>query len=377
MASAGGGQGNLADYMAQLQQQAFLQQAALEEQRHWQRLLLRTLQMGESELRTALASPVAEVRFAAAYVVGEKGLPWHRDLLPLLEDRTEGVRQAARRGLIILAFLALNPGLAERLNASRPTPAPGAPRIPAPRRAGADADEPAPKPAAPAAPAVSAPATAPAPAAAAVGAPAQLVPAVDFGPIAGAKKASRTTSRKRWTEWWDARDPGLATTPSSARRPEAAPPSGEDPEQAARKLTDLPPGRRGEAIEFHRDTPGVQHTETLALAAARLTGDARGEVRDALVQRMTRMTDATLVRFLNDDDVEIRRAAALGLAGRKSVSSADRVIELLLDADPSVREAAHEALRQLSGQDFGPRPGAAEPESRRAAAGWRQWWAKK
>src|SRR4051794_2175436 len=93
------------------------------QQQSWQRLFLSTIQMSEGELRDALKAARPEQRFAAAYVVGEKRLGWHEDLVPLLQDPSVPVRQAARRSLVILSFLALNPGEAALISSpvrSRP-----------------------------------------------------------------------------------------------------------------------------------------------------------------------------------------------------------------------------------------------------------------
>jgi len=92
---------------------------------------------------------------------------------------------------------------------------------------------------------------------------------------------------------------------------------------------------------------------------------------------MTRMTERTLGRYLQDDDPEIRRAAALGLAMRESIAHLPRIIELLRDPDPAVRPAARAALRTLSGQDFGPELTATEEERERAVTRWQEWWEKR
>jgi hypothetical protein len=67
--------------------------------RYWERLFLTTIEMSESELRAALKHRSVDRRFAAAYVVGERLLEWPNDVIPLLEDKSEAVRQAARRSL--------------------------------------------------------------------------------------------------------------------------------------------------------------------------------------------------------------------------------------------------------------------------------------
>jgi hypothetical protein len=340
----------------------------LENQRRWQQLLTATMQLGEDDLRAALHSRFAEVRFTAAYVVGEKGLPWHRDLIPLVQDRTEGVRQSARRGLIILSYLALNPEVAERLRAQQRVPlASGNTPAAGPAEAGGDegARRMRPPPATP--PAAAAPAEA--------AAPAKLTPPVDFGPKPWAFVPARVESRKRWTKWWDDREsPGPGTT---SIRTEAADPEVQESELLARTLVRAVRDTRWDVLERFRDAKGVQYTEALASAAARLSGAAQDRVRETLAARMRRMTDGTLLRYLGDEDLEIRRAAPLGLARRGSISCADKVIELLMDREPAVARAAHEALVGLSKEDFGPPAGASDAQRLAAVARWRSWWQKK
>ena len=82
------------------EQQLTLLQMQEAQRRRWERLFLTTIEMSEPELRAALKHPSSERRFVATYVVGERLLEWQTDLLRLLEDKSEAVRQAARRGLI-------------------------------------------------------------------------------------------------------------------------------------------------------------------------------------------------------------------------------------------------------------------------------------
>jgi HEAT repeat protein len=86
------------------------------------------------------------------------------------------------------------------------------------------------------------------------------------------------------------------------------------------------------------------------------------------------MTEKTLGRYLEDEDAEIRRAAALGLAMKESKTHFDALIRLLLDPQPFVERAAHAALRSLSGKDFGPKVNATEDEKMEAVQRWQQWW---
>jgi hypothetical protein len=321
--------------MEQYQLQLGLEQTALLEaqtaaqvlqlrQQYWQHLFLRAVEMSEAELRAELRHRSADRRFAAAFVVGDRLLEWPDDLIPLLQDQSEGVRQAARRSLIVLSFLALNPQEAALLRSPVRT------RPPTPLS--------------------------------------ELQSPVDFGPAPGAPAGGRAEAVARWKEWWAGRRPRQLETnpgPSGVAPPES--------ERLADALVKAGGERRQELLAQYRDTKGVQYSEALALTIARESGEGRQQLRDALARRMARMTDRTLGEYLRDEDAELRRAAALGAAARGKTEHLGRVIDLLLDAQPAVGRAAHAALCRLSGEDFGPRVNATERERTEAAARWRRW----
>jgi hypothetical protein len=144
-----------------------------------------------------------------------------------------------------------------------------------------------------------------------------------------------------------------------------APPAPKDSNASrlARAVAGAPPGRQEKLLEEMRDGKGVEYTEALASAIARLDGDARRKARQALAERLTRMKPATLVGYLGDEDAEIRRAAALACAMKDDKKLIPDVIRALGDREPLVRRAAHAALKELSGRDLGP-----------DAAAWRAWW---
>jgi hypothetical protein len=170
-----------------------------------------------------------------------------------------------------------------------------------------------------------------------------------------------------WTDWWAKRDAG----------PSLRTEIGADPARLADTLLTAPADRRAEFIIKYRDTKGVQYTEALAAAIPKSPAAARDEVRAALAERMVRMTDTTLRRYLDDPLPEIRRAAALGLAKKGNSAHIDRLADLLLDPDPLVVQGAHEALCRLSGHDFGPKIGSSEDDRAEAAIQWRKWWQAK
>jgi hypothetical protein len=98
MSSSGSGL-SLSDLMMQQQlTQAAFQQKQLEAN-------IRTMSgKDDATLREALQDDSPAVRFAAAYAVGEKRLPYTKELIQLLSDKTPMVRQAARRSLVLLSY---------------------------------------------------------------------------------------------------------------------------------------------------------------------------------------------------------------------------------------------------------------------------------
>ena len=72
-----------------------------------------------------------------------------------------------------------------------------------------------------------------------------------------------------------------------------------------------------------------------------------------------------------------RVAAARACAVKGSKSLVPQVIPLLRDPRGGVIEAAHQALKELSGQDFGPKANASREERIQAAQQWTDWWNKR
>ncbi|MDG3004732.1 HEAT repeat domain-containing protein [Paludisphaera mucosa] len=68
------------------------------------------------------------------------------------------------------------------------------------------------------------------------------------------------------------------------------------------------------------------------------------------------------------------RARALSLGDRRpGAQVVPALVGRLDDPDPVVRLAAHEELKQRTGQDFGYLPWEEEPERRAAVERWREW----
>jgi hypothetical protein len=134
--------------------------------------------------------------------------------------------------------------------------------------------------------------------------------------------------------------------------------------------------QQNELFEKYQDGRGTVYTLALAGAIPRLSGEAKGKARDALANRLTRMTAATLRQQLKDDDPEIRRASCLACAMKDDKSHVPDLIPLLEDREPIVGRAAHAALKSLAGKDLGPDADAGPQEIAKSVAAWKGWWEK-
>ena len=112
-----------------------------------------------------------------------------------------------------------------------------------------------------------------------------------------------------------------------------------------------------------RDAKGPTHTRALVLAATHTDGDRKKEAREALAERLCRMTAATLRAMLKANEGELRRAAALACAMKDDAAHVADLIAATDDADAAVVRAARAGLKSLTGKTFA------------TAAEWREWHA--
>jgi HEAT repeats len=156
--------------------------------------------------------------------------------------------------------------------------------------------------------------------------------------------------------------------------PKVNQPAASDVVTLTRKLVNASDAERAGLLAKYRDEKGSAYTDALATAACKWTGVAQREAREALANRLKRMTVATLRTLLKDEDSELRRAAALACGAKEAKDSIPDLIEALRDAEEVVVRAAHTSLRTLTAQDFGPNPDAAAGEKLKSVLAWRNWW---
>ncbi|MCZ2341740.1 MAG: HEAT repeat domain-containing protein [Bacteroidales bacterium] len=145
-------------------------------------------------------------------------------------------------------------------------------------------------------------------------------------------------------------------------------------EQFAQTLIGLDDVQWPQELKRLKSARGGLYTVALAWSIPRLEGARHKQARMTLAERLAYMTPATLRNHLRDPDPEIRRAAALACAMRADRSHIPDLIARITDpSDPAV-QASRAGLRSLTGEDFGPDPGAADAAKLRAATDWQKWY---
>jgi HEAT repeat protein len=214
----------------------------------------------------------------------------------------------------------------------------------------------------------------------------------DFGPTRGASHKGIARSIEKWNHWHALQ---LSESPEMLAKRAALAAAGkrapsdiiplalvsiEQPElttEVARMSEELVSAKGDEQLALLarlRESKGIDNTDALALAIPKLSGEAQRHARDALAERLTRMTAATLRDKLQDDNVEVRRAAAAACGHKKAKEHIPDLLPLLDDAEIDVVQSARMALVELTGQDFGPSRDAGSSKRADAAAAWRKWW---
>ena len=141
-------------------------------------------------------------------------------------------------------------------------------------------------------------------------------------------------------------------------------PTGDESIALASRLLKSPSTDWGKLLASTRDAKGANNTRALVVVANNAEGDRKKQVREALAERLCRMTAATLRTMLQANEAELRRAAALACAMKDDKEHVPDLVAAMGDADGSVVRAAKAGLKSLTGKDFA------------TAAEWREWLAK-
>jgi hypothetical protein len=131
--------------------------------------------------------------------------------------------------------------------------------------------------------------------------------------------------------------------------------------QLSKQLIGASPAKQEALLTRLRESKGVVHTEALGSAIPKLTGTTKTKARDALAERLSRMSAATLRDKLGDENPEVRRAAALACALKEDQQHVNDLIRLINDPEPAVSRAARAALKALAGEQAQEKPGKKRP----------------
>jgi hypothetical protein len=218
----------------------------------------------------------------------------------------------------------------------------------------------------------------------------------DFGPTAGVSKRGISRAVERWQQWLDLQR-SVAPLPStqseavaSATRQHRAPfdavslvaAHGEldhqivstESSRLGDPLENATLDEQRAVLERLRDGKGSNNTDALVQAIPKLSDELQVEAREALTRRLMRMTAAALRDKLQDDNVEVRCAAALACGRKLAKEHISDLLQLLDDPEMDVILSARVALSELTGEDFGPTSDADRQGCIDATDAWRNWW---
>lgn len=222
----------------------------------------------------------------------------------------------------------------------------------------------------------------------------QVARGTDFGPYPGSSRRGINRSIEKWQQWPALQQNAWPVKPvkdtAIAAEKQAKPTTLEmvpvllvhDDKPAlssgvAKACDELINAKGAEQISILarlRHGKNSDGSEALALAIPKLSGDIQQQARDALTERLTRLPSATLRDKLQDDNPEVRSAAALACGRKIAKNHIADLVQLLDDPEMAVMQSARVALTELSGEDFGP-PSDADRRGRAdAVAAWRKWW---
>lgn len=158
----------------------------------------------------------------------------------------------------------------------------------------------------------------------------------------------------------------LPTRPAAVAAPvlDLPNPTGDEAIAAASKLLKAPAADWKKLLDATRDAKGPTHTRALVVLANNTDGDRKKDTREALAERLCRMTPDTLRGMLKANEPELRRAAALACAMKDDKAHVPDLVDAMGDAEGTVVRAAKAGLKSLTGKDFA------------TAAEWRDWLAK-
>lgn len=218
----------------------------------------------------------------------------------------------------------------------------------------------------------------------------------DFGPSPGVSRRGLGRAVEKWQHWLDLQerskplrsDPSLALAAATPLRKDLIDANklvalrGDLESRSLSRETSLLSEELVKAngdgqkavLERLRDAEGDNSTEALALAIPQLSDDLQADAREVLTGRLTRLSKSALRDRLQNDNLEIRCAAALACGRKIAKEHIPDLLQLLDDPEIDVVLSARVALSELTGEDFGPTRDTDQQGRTEAAEAWRKWW---
>jgi hypothetical protein len=129
-----------------------------------------------------------------------------------------------------------------------------------------------------------------------------------------------------------------------------------------------------EKLKTVKESKGSEYTAGLVRAIPLLDANRKKEAREALAERLTRMTASTLRKMMNDPNPELRRGAVLACGMKEDLDHVVDLIERITDSSDLVVRATRASLKSLTSKDFGPPPNATDEAKDQAKAEWQKWF---
>jgi hypothetical protein len=212
----------------------------------------------------------------------------------------------------------------------------------------------------------------------------------DFGPYPGSSRRGIDRSIEKWRQWLTLQQstaPHRSAAAEGKRDASASleivlpvlsqdekPALPSEVDRAFNELINSKGNGQLSTLARLRDAKDSESTEAIALAIPKLSGDIQQQARDALTERLTRLSSAVLRDKLQDDNLEVRCATALACGRKIARDLIADLLQLLDDPEMAVVQSARVALTELTGEDFGPTSDADQRGRGDAVAAWRKWW---
>jgi hypothetical protein len=173
----------------------------------------------------------------------------------------------------------------------------------------------------------------------------------------------------------DPNDGRAASSDSGTKSKRGDSTTGDGESALARSLLKANSTRQAALIKEYAEKRGSEYSLALAEAIPKLKSAVQESAREALATRMSHLTSSNIREWLEYENAEIRRAAAIGTSIHQEAKSfVPDLIKILDDPEEIVWRGAALALRTITKKDYGPRKGDSDAERQKAKTEWETWW---